>query len=293
MMSTSVFIDPEISTQADGAQSSRVPAPFPVDPCETIRHAYLVETDTESEPFEDPIETETPESPHTLASPTSLPHSTPPACHAGDSEDSNTSDARSTSSDSTAPLSPDHPLTRTSPTHTPTHASFHRRTARMTVSSYETPSSSSSSAFPVQKRYRGTSELISDIDSEEDVIRDEDTDEDEGHGEGEAVLEGQQRATPVVETAVGEPLGLGYGALRRRELAVEEDQVYSTFEVGQGCRSVPEPERPERVSALRQPTLTTWIDPEDGITYIDVPAYPPPTPPAQTPPSPEWSSGSL
>ncbi|GKD76641.1 hypothetical protein Tco_1339262, partial [Tanacetum coccineum] len=27
--------------------------------------------------------------------------------------------------------------------------------------------------------------------------------------------------------------------------------------------------------------------------YIDVPAYPPPTPPVQTPPSPEWSSGSL
>ncbi|GKE30593.1 hypothetical protein Tco_1445977, partial [Tanacetum coccineum] len=58
----------------------------------------------------------------------------------------------------------------------------------------------------------------------------------------------------------------------------------------QGSGSVPEPERPERVSALRQPTLTTWIDLEDGIAYIDVPAYPPP---AQTPPSPEWSSGSL
>ncbi|GKC99398.1 hypothetical protein Tco_1169673 [Tanacetum coccineum] len=43
----------------------------------------------------------------------------------------------------------------------------------------------------------------------------------------------------------------------------------------------------------RQPTLTTWIDPEDGTTYIDVPAYPPPAPPVQTPPSPEWSSGSL
>ncbi|GKB09757.1 hypothetical protein Tco_0838069 [Tanacetum coccineum] len=29
------------------------------------------------------------------------------------------------------------------------------------------------------------------------------------------------------------------------------------------------------------------------MVYIDVPAYPPPTPPAQTPPSPEWSSGLL
>ncbi|GKA41156.1 hypothetical protein Tco_0733749 [Tanacetum coccineum] len=58
-------------------------------------------------------------------------------------------------------------------------------------------------------------------------------------------------------------------------------------------RSVPEPERPERVSALRQPTLTTWIDTEDGIAYINVPAYPPPAPPVQTLPSPEWSFGSL
>ncbi|GKF08388.1 hypothetical protein Tco_0042612 [Tanacetum coccineum] len=67
----------------------------------------------------------------------------------------------------------------------------------------------------------------------------------------------------------------------------------SVFEVGQSFGSVPESERPERVSALRQPTLTTWIDPEDGIAYIDVPAYPPPAPPVQTPPSQEWSSGSL
>ncbi|GJU16037.1 hypothetical protein Tco_1144003, partial [Tanacetum coccineum] len=82
---------------------------------------------------------------------------------------------------------------------------------------------------------------------------------------GDAVVpESQQQAASVVEMAMGEPLGLGYGSLR--------DQ---------------------RVLALRQPTLTTWIDPEDGIAYIDVPAYPPPAPPVQTPPSPEWSSGSL
>ncbi|GKE03745.1 hypothetical protein Tco_1395763 [Tanacetum coccineum] len=89
-------------------------------------------------------------------------------------------------------------------------------------------------------------------------------------GRDEAVPEGQQRETPVVEIAVGEPLGLGYRALRRREIALGEGRMPSVFE----------------------PTLTTWIDPEDGITYIDVPAYPPPAPPAQTPPSPEWSSAS-
>nr|GFB40846.1 hypothetical protein [Tanacetum cinerariifolium] len=57
--------------------------------------------------------------------------------------------------------------------------------------------------------------------------------------------------------------------------------------------SVLEPERPERGAALRQPTHTTWIDPEDGRAYIDVPPYPPPAPPVQTPPSPEWSSSLL
>ncbi|GKE21156.1 hypothetical protein Tco_1432668 [Tanacetum coccineum] len=120
-MSIPVFVNPEISTQADGAQSSRVPIPLLEDPYEAIRKAYLVETDTESEPFEGPVETKTPESPHTIASLTSLPDSTPPACHVEESEDSDTSGARSTSSDSTAPLSPDHPLTHTSPTPTPTH----------------------------------------------------------------------------------------------------------------------------------------------------------------------------
>ncbi|GKF51039.1 hypothetical protein Tco_0147506, partial [Tanacetum coccineum] len=105
--------------------------------------------------------------------------------------------------------------------------------------------------------------------------------------EEEAVLEGQQQVVPVVGTTMSAPLGLGYGALRRRELALEEDHVYSTFEVGQGSGSAPKSERPERVSASRQPTLTTWTDPEDGMVYIDVPAYPPLAPPVQTPPSPE------
>ncbi|GKG20631.1 hypothetical protein Tco_0380432, partial [Tanacetum coccineum] len=65
-MSTLVFFDPEISTQADGAQSSRVPVPLPKDPYKAIRQTYLVGTNTESEPFEDPVETKAPESPHTV-----------------------------------------------------------------------------------------------------------------------------------------------------------------------------------------------------------------------------------
>ncbi|GKB03566.1 hypothetical protein Tco_0831709 [Tanacetum coccineum] len=74
-----------------------------------------------------------------------------------------------------------------------------------------------------------------------------------GLGGDLAIPEGQQRPAPVVETAM-------------------------------------EPERPQRVSAFWQPTLTTWIDLEDGMAYIDVPAYPPSAPHVQTPPSPEWSS---
>ncbi|GKG59790.1 hypothetical protein Tco_0607418, partial [Tanacetum coccineum] len=35
------------------------------------------------------------------------------------------------------------------------------------------------------------------------------------------------------------------------------------------------------------------IDLEDGRVYIDVPAYQTPAPPVQTPPSLEWSTGSL
>ncbi|GKA54127.1 hypothetical protein Tco_0753076 [Tanacetum coccineum] len=294
MMSTLVFVDPEISTQADGAPSPRMLIPFPEDPYEAITQAYLVEADTESEPL------------RTLLR---LRHL----------KDSDMSGARSMPSDFTTPLSPDHPLTHTTPTLVP----ILRRTARMAVpvppmmlpglsasiaevaamsdsafrkrfrSSYESSPSSSPPDLPSRKRYRGTSELVKD-EEEDDEREDErrEDEEDEGHtaededpaarDEGLAagdegpgmrveslclkgdtdIPKGQQRAAPVVETAMDEPLGL-------------------------------EPERPERVLALRQPTLTTWIDPEDGRAYIDVPAYPPPTPPIQTPPSPEWSSGSL
>ncbi|GJR38593.1 hypothetical protein Tco_1214277 [Tanacetum coccineum] len=210
-MSTLVFVDPEMSTQADGAQSSRVPAPFPKDPYEAISPDCLVETNTESEPFEGPVKTETLKTPHTIASPTSLPDNTPPTSRAKESEDSDTSGVRSTSSDSTAPLSPDHPLTHVSHTLTPTRASFHRRTAHMTVrappvmspshsarvteamallnlafckryrSSYKAPSPSPTLA--VWKRYRGMSELILDTDSEGDELGDEGIDKD-GEDEG-------------------------------------------------------------------------------------------------------------
>ncbi|GJV60056.1 hypothetical protein Tco_1466156 [Tanacetum coccineum] len=206
-------------------------------------------------------------------------------------------------------------------------SSFHKRYR----SSYET-SSSSSPTLPVRKRYRGTSELILDTDSEGCELGEEDTEEDEssdadderegqdlddegqdldnegqglddeGQGsedegpsmeEEEAAPEGQQQAVPVVDTTVSEPLGLGYGAARRRALESIEEIAPSTYEVGQSSRSVPEPEGVERISAFRKSALVTWVDPEDDKVYTDIPAYAPPAAPVKTPPSPEWSLGSL
>ncbi|GKA83112.1 hypothetical protein Tco_0789860 [Tanacetum coccineum] len=206
-------------------------------------------------------------------------------------------------------------------------------------SSYET-SSSSSLTLPVRKRYRGTSELILDTDSEGDELGEEDTEEDEssdadderesqglddegqglddegqglddegqglddeGQGledegpgmeeEEEAAPEGQQQAVLVVDTAASEPLGLGYGAARRRALESTEEIAPSTYEVGQSSRSVPEQEGVERISAFRQPTLVTWVDPEDGRVYTDISTYVPLAALVQTSPSPEWSLSSL
>ncbi|GJY10981.1 reverse transcriptase domain-containing protein, chloroplastic [Tanacetum coccineum] len=285
-------------------------------------HACLVETNTEFEPFEDPVETETPESPHTVASPTSLPDSTPPTCHAEESEDSDTSGARSTSSDFTVPLSPDHPLTHTSPT----LVLFLRRTACIAVrvsptmslslsasiaevaamsnSSYEISPTSSPPGLPSWKRSQGTYELVEDDDEEDEEDEDEEVEESsDSDSESEDAEDGGPTAEDEDPAAVDEGLAAGDKGpgIRVESLglggdeAVPEGQQWAALvmETAVGYGFLPEPERPERVSALRQSTLTTWIDLEDGRAYIDVPAYPPPTPPVQTPLSPEWSSGSL
>ncbi|GKA95821.1 hypothetical protein Tco_0817916 [Tanacetum coccineum] len=90
---------------------------------------------------------------------------------------------------------------------------------------------------PAIERLGSQSEWVASSREEQRNKNDQDTEglEDDGLGleEEEAVPKGQQQAVPVVETVTNEPLGLGYGALRRRELAVGEDQVPSTFEVGQ------------------------------------------------------------
>ncbi|GKC77251.1 hypothetical protein Tco_1128025 [Tanacetum coccineum] len=255
VMSTLAYVDSETITQADGAQSARLPVPLPDDPYVAVRHA--------SEEFDafEPSGTRT---------------------------DSSHSSALS---DSTTPLSSDHLFTHVSPTPTPTRASFHRRIARITVRAQPAMSlghsarvaeamALSDSAFRDELGDEDTNEDGEDesLDADDKRERSDDEDyglDDEGRGlEGErlsleeeeedAVPEGQQQAVPVVSIIASEPLGLGYEALRRRELAVGEDQ----------------------------PTLTTWVDPKDDRVYIDILIYPPVSR-VQTPPSPEWSFGSL
>ncbi|GJX83694.1 hypothetical protein Tco_0333175 [Tanacetum coccineum] len=95
-----------------------------------------------------------------VASPTTLSVSTPPTRHAEGLVDSNTPGARSTPSDSTAPLPPDHSLTHASPT------------LRWQLSS-------SPPDLPLRKRYRGTSELVEDDKKEEDDEEEDNEEEDE------------------------------------------------------------------------------------------------------------------
>ncbi|GJU00957.1 hypothetical protein Tco_1111295 [Tanacetum coccineum] len=295
-MSTLAYVDSETITQVDGAQSSRVPFPLPDDPYVAVRQAQLVDTDTESDLEEAPLEAE--ES-HPLGS--RVPRISEEFKASKSSGTRTVSSHSPVSLDSTAPLSPDHPLTHVLLTPTPTEF----RSTRYKPS-YET-SSSSSPTLPMRKRYRGTSELILDTDNEGDELGEENTEEDqkdessdavdererervlddEGHGLGdedyglddesqglkdeglgleeeEVVPKGQQQAVSVVETIASEPLGLGYKALRHRKLVVGEDQVPSTFEVGQSSR-----------------------------VYTDIPTYVPLAAPVQTLPSPEWSLCSL
>ncbi|GKD84014.1 hypothetical protein Tco_1350853 [Tanacetum coccineum] len=157
-MSTPVFVDPESSTQADRAQSSRVPVPLPEDPYEAIRQAYLDGMNTESEPFEDLIETETPELPLTVAPPISLSESTllvlVPILH------------RTARMAMRAPPAMSSGLfVNIAEVATMSESAFRKRFR----SSYESSPSVSPPNLPSRKRYRGTSELVEDSEVDEEI----------------------------------------------------------------------------------------------------------------------------
>ncbi|GKE67886.1 hypothetical protein Tco_1522047 [Tanacetum coccineum] len=269
----------------------------------SLTSSYMTYSGCESGPFEDPIDTETPESPLAIAPPIPLSESTPlilvPFLRRTARMVVRVPHAMSSGlSASMAEL----------------EAMFESALRKRFWSSCESSPSVSPPDLPLRKRYRGTSELVEsseeDDDEEDEEIEEsmdsdsvsedaedespttEDEDpaakdeglttrvegpdiNDEGHGkddesrgiddeghnvesdelgleeEEEAVPGGQQQAASVKGTTVSAPLGLGYRALRRRELALEESHVYGTFEVRQGYGSTPVSKRPERVSAFR------------------------------------------
>ncbi|GJV86924.1 ribonuclease H-like domain-containing protein [Tanacetum coccineum] len=222
----------------------RIPMFPPLTGCDRlVSRAKLVDTNTESDPEKAPSEAE-----ELLPLGSRVPLMSKGFEASKPSSTRTVSSYSLVSSHSTTPLSPDHPLTHVSPTPTPTRVSFHHRTAHMAVhtqptlspgmlariaeaaalslssfhkryiSYYKTPSPSSYLTLLVRKRYRGTSELILDTNSEGDELGKEDTEEDKED-----------------ETA-SEPLGLGYGAARRHALESIEEIVSSTYEVGRSSR---------------------------------------------------------
>ncbi|GJU36386.1 retrovirus-related pol polyprotein from transposon TNT 1-94 [Tanacetum coccineum] len=271
-----------------------------VDPYEAIRQAYLDGTDTESEPFEDPIDTETPESPLAIAPPIPLSESTPPVL---------VPILRRTAR--MVVRVPHAMSSGLSACMAEVAAMFESAFRKRFRSSYKSSPSVSPPDLPSRKRYRDTSELVKDSemdDDEEDEEIEESMDFDsvseDAEDEGPTIEDEDPAAEDKGLTAGVEGPGMddeGYGlddeshgiddeghSVESDGLGLEEEEeVYL-----EGSRSAPKSERPKRVSAFRQPTLTIWIDPEDCIIYIDILDYPPPAPPVQTPPSPEWTSAT-
>ncbi|GJY88891.1 hypothetical protein Tco_0503519 [Tanacetum coccineum] len=272
--------------QDDKLRGAQVLVPLPEVPLYPFGQAYLDRTDTESEPFEDPIDTKTPKSPLTVAPPTSLPKSAPPIL---------------------VPI-----LCRT----TRMAVYVPPATSSGLFASMAEVAAMSESVFL---------EDIEEDDDEEDEEIEESLDsdsvsedaEDEGPtAKNKDPATGDEGLTARVEGPGTDDESYGLddeshgmddesrglddeghsvksdGLSLEEEEAVPGGQQQAALVVGTtGSGSALESKRPERVSTSTQPTLTTWTDPEDMV-YIDVPTYPPP-PPVQTPPSPEWTSSSL
>nr|GFC21747.1 hypothetical protein [Tanacetum cinerariifolium] len=105
-MFTPAYVDSETITQANRTQNSRVPVPLLNDPYVAVRHAQLVDTDTESEPKEAPLEAKELQS---LGS--KVPFMGEEFKAFKPSSTTTDSSHSSALSNSTAPLLPDHLLT--------------------------------------------------------------------------------------------------------------------------------------------------------------------------------------
>ncbi|GKB29253.1 hypothetical protein Tco_0868654 [Tanacetum coccineum] len=250
-MSTLVFADPEISTQADEAQSSRVPVSLPEGTpptlvpilCRTARMVVRVPP-TMSPGLSASMTKVATMSDFTFckrfrssyeSSPSSSPPDLPSRKHywgtselvEDDEEDDDEEDEEieeSLDSDSVSKDAEDEG---------PTAEDEDPATRDKGLAARE-------EVPGIGVESRGSDDESRDLDDEGHSVESDRL----GLGEEEVIPEGQQRAISVVEAAARAPLGLRYGALRRRELALEGDQVYNTFEVGQGSGSTPESERP-------------------------------------------------
>nr|GEW08010.1 hypothetical protein [Tanacetum cinerariifolium] len=213
-----VFVDLEISTQADGAQSSPVPVPFPEDPYEAIRQAYLVGKTLKG---------------------------------------SGTSGVRSTSSDSNAPLSSDHPLINTTPTLVPILC----RTARMAVRVLPEMSPGLSVGIAEVAAMSDLAFRKSKKDEEVEEILDSDSKSEDAEDEGPTVKD--EDPTTGDEGLAARDEGPGVG-VESRSL---DDESRGLDDEGHSVKT-------------------------DGFGLREEEAAPD-APSAQTPPSPEWSSGSF
>ncbi|GJV35072.1 hypothetical protein Tco_1407549 [Tanacetum coccineum] len=301
----------------DKARDSPVITPLHDDPYMLVRRAYTpIATDIKSEPFKDLNETEETQPLSPRAAPLSpdytpaSPDYTPDTPHTEEeSEPMEASKTRTTSlSDSTSPLSFDHPLTQTLRTPTPSRAFYYRSTAYMAVrtqptlspgysaklskvmtlspssfrkryiSSYETPSSSASPAssptLPIRKRYYGTSDPILDTETEGDEL------EAEGTGSESEESEDEGPGSEGEETAYED----------QQQQAVLIEGTATDEPMGLGYRAA----RRYALELATGPVPSTFeVGQSSSTIYLDIEFDPPSCVPVQTLASPEWSSGSL
>ncbi|GKC38387.1 hypothetical protein Tco_1050771 [Tanacetum coccineum] len=259
-----------------------LPVPLPEDPYEAIRQAYLDGTDTKFEPFEDPVKTETPESPLTIAPPTSLPEGTPPT------------------------LVPILRRTARMAVRVPPAMSLGLSVSMAEVaamsestfckrfrSSYESSLSLLPPDLTSRKHYRDTSELVED--SEED---DEEEDKEiEESLDSDSVSEDAEDEGPTAEDE--DPAAGDEGLTTRAEDPGTNDKSHGLDDESHGLDDESRGLDDEGHSVesdglgLEEEEEAVPTDPKDGMVYIDVPAYQTPAPPVQTPLSHEWTFGSL
>ncbi|GKF35024.1 hypothetical protein Tco_0108224, partial [Tanacetum coccineum] len=146
--------------------------------------------------------------------------------------------------------------------------------------------------LPMRKRYRGTFELV------------EDSKEIEKSMDSDSVSEDTEDEGPTAEDK--DPTTEDEGLTIDVEGPGMDDESYGLDDEGYGgddeSRGIDEEGHSVESDGLGLeeeeeaiPGAHTYhIDrPGDGMFYIDIPDYPPPTPLVQTPPSPKWTSGSF